>query len=250
MRAALDILGYRTYHYTEASQAEAGGRNDLTLWIEGLNAKIYGKGKPFGKVEFDKLLGEYSAVTDTPCVNFYKELITAYPDVKVILTTRDPDEWIQSMERSVLEILSWRIWGVLNRVKYLGRPGLKAAHDTLELALTDWTSGNPYDRDALRRGFIAHNNNVRSAAPDLLEFSPKDGWEPLCRYLGKDVPEKPFPYVNKGGNAARLMGIGLTISIVKQLTKFFSVPILAWMAYRWRDHRIMKRMLGYLPIRI
>lgn len=60
MRAALDILGYRTYHYTEASQAEAAGRNDLTLWIEGLNAKIYGNGKPFGKTEFDKLLGDYS----------------------------------------------------------------------------------------------------------------------------------------------------------------------------------------------
>ena len=30
------------------------------LWLDGLEAKYHGKGKEYAKVEFDKLLGEYS----------------------------------------------------------------------------------------------------------------------------------------------------------------------------------------------
>lgn len=31
----------------------------------------------------------------------------------------------------------------------------------------------------------------------LLVFSPQDGWDPLCRFLGVAVPECPFPRVNR-----------------------------------------------------
>ena len=30
-------------------------------------------------------------------------------------------------------------------------------------------------------------------ADQLLVFSVKEGWEPLCEFLGKPVPEEPFP---------------------------------------------------------
>lgn len=30
----------------------------------------------------------------------------------------------------------------------------------------------------------------------LLEWSVEDGWEPLCRFLGKDVPQMDFPNGN------------------------------------------------------
>jgi hypothetical protein len=30
----------------------------------------------------------------------------------------------------------------------------------------------------------------------LLVFELGDGWEPLCRFLGKPVPEIPFPQTN------------------------------------------------------
>lgn len=39
---------------------------------------------------------------------------------------------------------------------------------------------------------------VRGMVPPerLLDWSVEDGWEPLCRFLGKAVPEEPFPHVN------------------------------------------------------
>jgi len=39
---------------------------------------------------------------------------------------------------------------------------------------------------------------VRGLVPPerLLEWSVQDGWEPLCKFLDKPVPEGPFPHVN------------------------------------------------------
>ena len=44
----------------------------------------------------------------------------------------------------------------------------------------------------------AHIDEVKSALPAdrLLVFEVKDGWAPLCAFLGKPVPERPFPRVN------------------------------------------------------
>ena len=33
-------------------------------------------------------------------------------------------------------------------------------------------------------------------------FSVSDGWQPLCEFLGKDVPDAPFPHQNKNSAAA------------------------------------------------
>lgn len=60
MYTALAKLGYRSYHCVEMGSAE-GRKNLHTMsWYEGMMWKVYGRGKPFGKSEFDKLLGNYS----------------------------------------------------------------------------------------------------------------------------------------------------------------------------------------------
>ena len=38
-------------------------------------------------------------------------------------------------------------------------------------------------------------------APDrLLEWSIDEGWEPLCGFLDKPVPDEPFPHANSVGS--------------------------------------------------
>jgi len=233
MLTAFTKLGYNCYHFLEAARMQTAGERHLDYWLEGFKIKMYGNGEPFGRSEFDKILGDYSAVTDTPCANFCAELIAAYPDAKIILKTRDPDKWVQSMEVSVLNILSWRIWPFL--MKYGVRKGPKALRNLLELAVLDWTSGHPDDREALRAGFLAHNQRVRSLAPkyNFLEFSVTDGWEPLCKFLGKEVPNEPFPHVNKGSNAASMVAAGLVIGYVRLIWKPILVAVAAWLAYKW-----------------
>lgn len=48
------------------------------------------------------------AVTDAPAANFVDELIAAYPDAKVILTTRESStKWLASLERIYWQLLEW-----------------------------------------------------------------------------------------------------------------------------------------------
>ena len=43
-----------------------------------------------------------------------------------------------------------------------------------------------------------HCNMIRGLVPAerLLEWSVEGGWEPLCKFLGKEVPDEPFPRTN------------------------------------------------------
>jgi len=43
--------------------------------------------------------------------------------------------------------------------------------------------------------FNAYEDEVKASVPAdrLLVFQARDGWEPLCRFLGKPVPDTPYP---------------------------------------------------------
>ena len=47
-----------------------------------------------------------------------------------------------------------------------------------------------------------HIDDVKRAIPKerLLIFESKDGWEPLCKFLGKEVPNSPYPRSNQKEN--------------------------------------------------
>lgn len=58
-------------------------------------------------------------MTDAPAVNFSDELIAAYPGAKVVLSTRNPERWLESMVRSYHAVLVspvFRIASILDLV--------------------------------------------------------------------------------------------------------------------------------------
>jgi hypothetical protein len=59
---------------------------------------------------------------------------------------------------------------------------------------------------ALLASFDSHYERVRTAVPadQLLEFHPGMVWEPLCEFLGVEVPEVAFPHLNSGAEAMKL----------------------------------------------
>jgi hypothetical protein len=71
------------------------------------------------------------------------------------------------------------------------------------------TCGHPenfLDRDALRQNYVEYVNAVQESIPSerLLTFNVKQGWGPLCKYLGHPIPEGiPFPHVH---TRAKLQG--------------------------------------------
>ncbi|KAI9044891.1 sulfotransferase family protein [Aspergillus affinis] len=100
MKKALLRLGYcDTYHgYTAATE----NPRDCEMWLDAMAAKWDAVGKPFGRAEWDQLLGHCQAVTDIPAAVFAKELIEAYPEAKVVLTNRDAEEWHRSVQATLL----------------------------------------------------------------------------------------------------------------------------------------------------
>jgi hypothetical protein len=60
MWMALRKLGYRTYHFKEVGDPQNVKERHMWCWREALLAKLCGSGKPYGKAEFNKLLGRYN----------------------------------------------------------------------------------------------------------------------------------------------------------------------------------------------
>ncbi|KAB8275360.1 hypothetical protein BDV30DRAFT_236727 [Aspergillus minisclerotigenes] len=132
--------------------------------------KIYdGVGKPFGRQEFDQVIGQSQALCgDFPVACFGPELIKAYPEAKLILTYRDVDEWHHALSGQ-------------------------------QLALGDSSQSRKNARDA---DFLDSTDMAQDMAGLLLKgiLRPTDvehsGWRPLCDFLGKPVPLTPFPRGN------------------------------------------------------
>jgi hypothetical protein len=71
----------------------------------------------------------------------------------------------------------------------------------------------------LAEQYKRHNQHVQEHVnkEQLLVFNVKEGWEPLCQFLGKEVPTEPFPHV-KVNNAEAL----------QQLRKQFMIVVYGW----------------------
>jgi hypothetical protein len=79
----------------------------------------------------------------------------------------------------------------------------------IKSSLLIWTKGDIYNKAALKQGFIDHYAHVRAVVPkeNLLEFKSADGWGPLCKFLGKDAPEEPYPQINDADSTVKLMSM-------------------------------------------
>jgi len=200
---ALDKFNYKTFHMMENMKQP---NHFFPLWDEAIRAKFNSDGKPYGKAEFDKLLGDYDALSDLPAVLFSPELLQAYPDAKVILTTRDPEKWVDSMQSTIWLAHSWWTFDLLTPFHNLIR-GWRTL-DTLDWdafinSSPEKLSIYPRRRDYLSqeyrelavKRFKEHNEYIRSIVPkeNLLVFQAQDGWEPLCEFLGEKVPDEPYP---------------------------------------------------------
>ncbi|CVL10637.1 uncharacterized protein FPRN_12769 [Fusarium proliferatum] len=184
---ALKQLGYTPYHM---SLSLSGPKTNLGLWREALDTKFYGKGKPWGREEFDKILGPYDAVADLPAICFVEELVAAYPDAKVIITWRDVDSWRRSMDSTGGRVLRWPLWNTLARWDTaLAGPFWGFS----KKVMTDFS-----DKSPARQAFHEHYDLVKKIAPAerMLEFKVQEGWGPLCKFLDKEIPEEEFPKLN------------------------------------------------------
>ncbi|GAB1205097.1 hypothetical protein APSETT445_003766 [Aspergillus pseudonomiae] len=178
--AALEILlDGPIYH--GGTQNTMGRPVEIKSWIQILRTWLAGDRATTLSLLQRRTTG-YAAITDAPASQLVPELLALYPDSKVIVTVRDPDAWVKSMQQISSLAKLWFLGAVL-----LPLPG-NAQWDTIY----DGSRVNAYI-------YERHLEWLKEVVPadQLVFFSVKDGWGPLCEALGKEVPtDIPFPRVN------------------------------------------------------
>jgi hypothetical protein len=145
------------------------------------------------EADWDKIYAEYDAAVDWPTCTFYKELMNKYPDAKVVLTVRSADSWYQSVKKTIHAT-------AMNNDTFNGEKAENFKrminHVVLDGAVSD---PERFEKEEdIKQIFLDHNEEVKHYVPTdkLYVMEIGEGWEGLCKFLGKDVPDVPYPRGN------------------------------------------------------
>jgi hypothetical protein len=203
LHAALERLGFAPCEHMTNCFAHP---ERFALWLEAARRKRGGE-----LIDWRPLFAGYRATVDWPGAWFWRELTAAHPTAKVILTVRDPDRWYDSARDTIYAATQSRTATPVARLlsRLMGWLEPRAEHGFRTVQETVWDGslqGQFADRAKALALFEAHNREVMATIPAarLLVFDVKDGWEPLCRFLGVPAPAgEPFPHVNDAADFAR-----------------------------------------------
>ncbi|KAI7205265.1 hypothetical protein KC316_g14346 [Hortaea werneckii] len=208
MHRALTILNYpNPYHFSSMLDNVV----ECDLWMQALRAKFYGlpppppppqgdSGVPIheDKKFWDGLLGHVSATTDAPANLFGEELMRLYPEAKVVLVDRGVESWFESW-MAFCENAYDPFIGLLGKLdpEFLGR--ITGVGGCITSITAGFARNKHEARVRSKAAYRHHYRDVREFVPKerLLEFRLQEGWGPLCAFLGREMPDVPFPHVNE-----------------------------------------------------
>jgi hypothetical protein len=145
-------------------------------------------------MDLDKLYDGYDACTDFLAAAFYKEMLAKYPDAKVILSERSAESWFKSVKNTIFITAP-----ALARVDP-GHPNYEFGR-LVHTLVFDGLLKHPEkfdDEELFTKMYLDHNAEVRRLVPAerLYVMQLGEGWEGLCNFLDKDVPDMPYPHLN------------------------------------------------------
>lgn len=177
LKTAINQLGLGPCHHMEAVIENMAVQ--VPLWSAAVD----------GHPDWSAIYEGFDSAVDWPTACFFRELSAAYPEAKFILTHRSPETWAASFSETIYKLLASKDqappemhdWLVMGQ-RVIERTGFPPGLNEVELA----------------ERFILHNEAVKAAIPAdrLLVYQVKEGWGPLCEFLGVPAPDEPFPRTN------------------------------------------------------
>ncbi len=202
LKFALEALGFdRCYHMMEVPL----NPKHSVLWSDAAAGR---------QVDWPALYQGYKATVDWPSASFWRELSVAYPNAKVILTRRDPNDWYNSVMATIWQ-LSSQAWDQLSqqaKSQEAISDALAEPHQRTRMAFDVIWDGvfdrRMDDKDYVISCYEAHNQAVIDEVPadNLLIYEAGQGWQPLCDFLDKPMPEIDYPKVNSSADFNRRFG--------------------------------------------
>ncbi|MEY2665732.1 MAG: hypothetical protein RLZZ480_837 [Candidatus Parcubacteria bacterium] len=191
LKCALDILGfgpcYHMYRLIEEHPEE------ITYFKDARD------GKP---VRWEHLFSKCPSGVDFPISLFYESLLTEYPNTKFILTTRDAEAWHKSISATVFKASQPTPTKMLQTlIQAIYTPSVRKRLPVLAYAgrmIKEFYGPDLTNKETVLQKFHAWNERVTHTIPasQLLIYDVKNGWEPLCAFLGVPIPDTPFPVTN------------------------------------------------------
>lgn len=120
----------------------------------------------------------------------FSHLVDEYPSAKFISLTRNLDDYVESVLKHKIRDLengvndSWNWLGIGDKKSYKNYPQYQK----------EWVKG---------RAEFKHSSNIRLLNKKKINYldmnicDNNDGWEKLCKFLDRPIPNKDFPHLNK-----------------------------------------------------
>lgn len=188
-KLALEQLGFEPcYHWVNV----LADLDQVDVWNRALD----------GEAVWDEVFPDHTATVDWPGGYFWRELMEAYPDAKVLLSVRNLEKWEPSFRETIVEMCHGES---LIRLLASAR-GKVDPRWARYLELVDRMFWGP--QGTFSEGFSEpaqlieqakrHNEEVQRDVPAerLLVWEVGEGWEPLCEFLEVPVPGSPLPHEN------------------------------------------------------
>jgi len=154
------------------------GTSSLTRALRELGYDIVHPPRPALLPEMLEEIKDTNGANDSPIAYQYKELDKIFPDSKWILTTRHLDTWLKSVEYFLSVIYD------------------SGEDDEIRTLLY---GSRKFDKEKYTKAWIKHHAEVEEYFKDreLLVMNMDEGgfnWENLCNFLGKEIPNTPYPH--------------------------------------------------------
>ncbi|RFB05467.1 sulfotransferase family protein [Parvularcula marina] len=177
LKLALNVLGLGPCHHME--EVLLNMPTQVPLWSAAAD----------GNPDWAAIYDGYQSAVDWPTGAFFRELSAAYPEAKFVLSTRSPESWTESYSSTIHTLICSK-----DQAPEEMRDWLNMA----ERVIAKSGFAPEKSKQELHDAFIAHEQAVKAAIPAdrLLVFQAKEGWAPLCAFLGQPVPDTPFPRTN------------------------------------------------------
>ena len=175
IKKALEILGFHgCYHMHE-------------VFLHPEHAAVWDAASNGNLPDWQTFLEGYSITLDAPACLFWRDMMQAFPDAKVLLLKRDPETWYDSMMATTYPV----IMGPAGEMD----PALKMIR---RVFLEKFMNHRFEDREYATAKYRLYCQEVMADTPNdkLLVYDVSQGWQPLCDFLGLEVPAEPFPVKN------------------------------------------------------
>ncbi|MFZ1679272.1 MAG: sulfotransferase family protein [Saprospiraceae bacterium] len=190
LKTALEYLGFgKCYHMYE-------------LFLHPEEVVYFEKAERGESVDWEALFNGYRSACDFPVIRYYKDILAKYPEAKVIHTTREPESWFKSVSDTIFWATQPTPLRMLKMMILL--PFSSALRKRLRvLKFNGMMVRKVFGEDLKNKSkvinvFNEYNAEVLKSIPRerMLIYDVKQGWEPLCNFLGVPFPSIPFPKSN------------------------------------------------------